>query len=130
MSIATTASRSGDASAANLLLFGGTDEQALRLPIQVIEQLLAQEDEGCDPHRICFYQDLASMVALQRQNKAWSQGEIFVHVVSMQRFVIMKQIAPSSCEFLILTHEGYKDVVTAYRFEQDELVSLIQGYLA
>lgn len=130
MYFANAAPLSAGVTTATLPLYERSPAQAIRLPIQVIEQLLAKEEEGCNPDRICFYPDLESMVALQRQNKNWSQGEIFVHAASMQRFIIMKQIAPSSCEFLTITHEGYKDVLTAYRFEQDELVSMLQAFLA
>lgn len=104
-------------------------EAAFQLPFEMIERLLAKHDEGCDPDRICFYPNIDSMAALQRQNKNWAQGEIFIHARSLDRFVIMKQIAPSSCEFMTITHKGFKDVLTAYRFPQEELVAVLSLYL-
>lgn len=99
------------------------------LPIEIVRNALLACDEQCDPSRVCYYPDIETMVAQQRQSKHWSQGEIFVFSRSKDHFIVAKQIAPSSCEFLFLTHDGYKDVLTAYRYEQDELVAILQGYL-
>lgn len=74
MSFVNAAPLSAGATTATLPLYERSTEQSIRLPIQAIEQLLAKEDEGCNPDRICFYPDLESMVALQRQKKNWYQG--------------------------------------------------------
>lgn len=95
-----------------------------------LQAILAAEDEDCDPGRVGFYPDVDSLAQKVRSQENWSQGEVFVCALSDERFIVMKQIAPASCEMLTITQDGYKDVLTAYRFEQDELVQQLNGYLA
>lgn len=87
--------------------------------------LLAEQDEICDPERVCYYDSLELLAEKVRSNSTWSQGEVFVYAGGKDDFVIMKQIAPSSCEMLTITNHGYMDVMTAYGFEQAELVTTV-----
>ena len=103
--------------------------QSHPLSMDDLSAILALEDEVCDPAHVGFYPDLESLADKVRSAKNWSQGEIFVWAASKDEFVVMKQIAPSSCEMLTLTQDGYKDVLTAYRFEQDELLDTLRSYL-
>lgn len=95
-----------------------------------LQAILAAEGEDCDPRHVGFYADVDSLAQMVRSQKNWSQGEVFVCPLTDDRFIIMKQIAPASCEMLTITQDGYKDVLTAYRFEQGELVQQLNGYLA
>lgn len=103
--------------------------QAHPLSMDELSAILAAEDEDCDPAHVGFYPDLESLAEKVRSSEIWSQGEVFVWAASKDEFVVMKQIAPSSCEMLTLTQDGYKDILTAYRFEQDELLGTLRRYL-
>ncbi len=99
------------------------------LEIDELRAILAAQDENCDPDCVSFYPDLEALAAKVRSSKRWSQGEVFVWAGSKDEYVIMKQIAPSSCEMLTLTQNGYKDVLTASSFDQVELVATLKRYL-
>ena len=99
------------------------------LGMDELRAILAAQDESCDPDRVGFYPDLEALAEKVRSSKIWSQGEVFVWAGSNDEFVVMKQIAPSSCEMLTLTQDGYKDVLTASSFDQEELVATLQRYL-
>lgn len=95
---------------------------------QVAEVLAAQE-EGTNPSKIGRYVTLDALAEKVRSSRHWDQGEIFTCALDDARFVVMKQVAPASCEMLTLTHHGYHDVLTAYRYDQQELVEQLRGYL-
>ncbi|MBN3760879.1 hypothetical protein [Burkholderia sp. Ac-20365] len=101
---------------------------AIKLPVEKIAAVLKEHGESCNPDRIGHYTTIDELVEKVRSSKNWERGEIFVCAIDAERFVLMKQIAPDSCEMLTLTHNGYHDVNTAYRFEQAELVGLVQQY--
>ena len=94
-----------------------------------IRSVLAKENEGFNPEKTGYYESVEALVDKVRGTKNWSQGEVFVYAESEDKFVIMKQIAPASCEMLTITQDGYKDVLTAYRIERDELVSMLKDYM-
>ncbi|WP_333906535.1 hypothetical protein [Delftia acidovorans] len=100
-----------------------------KLSIDIVRSALFACGEPCNPEQVSFYPDIESMATRQRESKNWSQGEIFVYSRAENCFLIAKQIAPSSCEFLVVTHEGYKDVLTAYRFGHESLVAALQGHI-
>lgn len=93
-----------------------------------VAEVLAAQDEGVNAAVGC-YATLDALADKVRSSRHWARGEIFTFALDDTRFVVMKQIAPSSCEMLTLTHHGYHDVLTAYRFAQQELVETLRGYL-
>lgn len=95
------------------------------LPVSAVQLILAAEDEGCDFDRIGYYDSIDSLAEKVRSSKWWSIGEIFVFAEAADRFIVMKQIAPESCEMLTITHHGSFDVLTAYMYEQDDLVKVL-----
>lgn len=95
------------------------------LLVSAVQRILAAEDECCDFDRIGYYDTIDGLAAKVRSSKMWSIGEIFVHAESADRFIIMKQVAPESCEMLTITHQGSFDVLTAYMYEQDDLVKVL-----
>lgn len=94
-----------------------------------VGSLLARHDEGCYSSKISYYADIESLAEKVRSSKCWSQGEVFVHAQSEQKFIVMKQIAPSSCEMMTISQNGFHDVLTAYRFGQEELVKTLASLL-
>lgn len=94
-----------------------------------IRALLAAHDEGMNPEKVCYYTDIRALAEKASGSKCWSQGEVFVFCESEQRFIVMKQIAPSSCEMLTISNKGFQDVLTAYRYQLDELVATLNGYM-
>ncbi|MFP3637554.1 hypothetical protein [Paraburkholderia sp. SIMBA_054] len=101
------------------------DKESSFLSREKVKQVLAAHDESCNVEKVFFYPSLEALVETVRGNRVWAIGEIFVCALDEQRFVIMKQIAPDSCEMMTVTHKGFHDVLTAYRFEQDELVKYV-----
>lgn len=97
------------------------------LSYERVAAILASQDEDCDFGHVAFYATLEAMADKARSSKSWSQGEVFVFAESAESFVVMKQIAPSSCEMLTITEAGYFDVLTAYRFELEDLVETLQA---
>lgn len=95
-----------------------------------VRALLAEQEEGCNTEKIGYYIDIRSLAEKVRSSKIWSQGEIFVCVENDQRYIVMKQIAPSSSEMLTISNTGVQDVLTAYRFGLEELVTILDGYMA
>lgn len=108
---------------------GASEPKRFQLSENKIRDSLANEDEGFNPAKTGYYASVEELAEKVRSAKNWSQGEVFVFAESEDKFVVMKQIAPSSCEMLTITQDGYKDVLTAYRFEQDELVAMVKGFM-
>ncbi|OWG12617.1 MULTISPECIES: hypothetical protein [Delftia] len=100
-----------------------------KLSLDIVRSALFACGEPCNLEQVSFYPDIESMAARQRESKNWSQGEIFVFSRAENCFLIAKQIAPSSCEFLVVTHDGYQDVLTAYLFGKEELVAALKSYI-
>lgn len=108
--------------------FGLARHQAM-LSEEVIKRVLSAQGEDVDLHRVCHYPTLEALAQQVRSSENWRQGEVFCCALDADQYVVMKQIAPSSCEMLTITQNGFHDVLTAYRFAQDELVSLLKTYV-
>ena len=91
-------------------------EPSKLLSTERIWNILADQDETCDERRVCYYPNIETLARQVRSSKCWTMGEVFVYVESAHRFIVMKQIAPSSCEMLTICQAGYCDVLTAYRY--------------
>ena len=100
------------------------------LSIETVQALLANCDESCSASRIGFYPDVQSLVEKVRSSKCWAEGEVFVAAESADRYVIMKQVAPASCEMMTLTNSGFLDVYTAYRMDAAELIDVLNGAMS
>jgi hypothetical protein len=99
------------------------------LGMDAVARLLAEQDEGCNPEHVCYLDSLDALVDKVRSSRCWSLGEVFVFAGGRDEFVVMKQIAPSSCEMLTITNHGYMDVHTAYRYGQAELVNMLRDHM-
>lgn len=94
-----------------------------------VKEILAGQDESIDERRICYYPSVEALVMRASGTKNWSSGEVFVYAETPNHFLILCQIAPSSCEMMTLTHNGFHDVVTAYRVAPEELTAMFKGYM-
>jgi hypothetical protein len=101
----------------------------LSLDTARVIEIMAAHDETVHARQIGSYASLDALVEKARSSRQWSEGETFVCALAEDRYVIMKQVAPASCEMMTITQNGFHDVNTAYRFSQDELVRLLQEYL-
>ncbi|MCA8050762.1 hypothetical protein [Burkholderia arboris] len=101
-----------------------------RLAFARIREILASHGEAAAEHQVGHYPSLSKLAEAVRSSKCWSEGEIFSCALDETRFVIMKQVAPASCEMVTVSHMGFHDVLTAYRYEQQELVDALNGYIA
>ena len=99
------------------------DQGKIRLVLEAV-------GETAYADKICYYETLDLLVEKIRSSKHCDQGEIFVYVKSADDYVVVKQVAPSSCEMMVVTKHGIWDVVTAYRFEQQELLAAITEQMA
>jgi len=103
----------------------GTD---IQLAPEQVKAILKQHEEDC-PDCLGYYASLDELADKVRGTTNWAMGSVFVYAQSIDRFIVMKQIAPSSCEMLTISDHGVHDVLTAYRFSQQELVSKLQAYI-
>lgn len=94
-----------------------------------VVRVLAAENEMCEPSRIGYYNSVPELAERVSGTSNWDQGEVFVFAQSTTRYLILKQIAPSSCEMLTISNHGYHDVLTAYRFNKDTLVNLLESFM-
>ncbi|RTL35844.1 MAG: hypothetical protein EKK53_23900 [Burkholderiales bacterium] len=94
-----------------------------------VANLLAAQDEPCDASRVSYYPALEELAATVARSACWAQGEVFVYAKNAKRYIVMKQVAPSSCEMLVLSNVGYCDVISANRYGHDELVEALLGYM-
>lgn len=99
------------------------------LPRQRVAEILAAQQESCRPESIGYYDSIASLAEKTRSSTCWAMGEVFVYAEHESRFVVMKQIAPDSCEMLIVTSMGCMDVLTACAFSQEELVATLEQFM-
>lgn len=106
-----------------------TSPQEQALPRDAVTTLLARQGEICLNESIGYYPSIHALAEKVRSSSCWTQGEVFVYAASDVKFVVMMQIAPASCEMLTITHAGYQDVLTAYRFELDELEARLNEYI-
>ena len=97
-------------------------------PEQIAGALAAQE-ETFDKSRVGHYLSIAELAEKVRSQKNWAMGEVFCCAIDPERFLILKQVAPSSCEMLTISQDGFQDVLTAYRYSQDELVAQLAAYV-
>lgn len=103
------------------------EAQVQPLSYERIASILASQDEDCDFGHVAFYGSLEALADKARSSRSWSQGEVFVYAGSEDSFVVMKQIAPASCEMLTITQAGFFDVLTASAFELNALVAELQA---
>ena len=99
------------------------------LPCHAVIERLRTVGASCSQTSIRYYADLESLTSTVRSSRNWNLGETFVWVSSQTEYVILTQVAPASCEMMVVTPTGVEDVISAYRFEQDELIDKLLGYV-
>lgn len=107
-----------------------SDSLQAKLGNAEVARILSSHDEDVDPSKISHYATVDGLAEKVRSSGCWGIGETFVCPLGESRYIIMKQIAPSSCEMMTITQNGFHDVLTANRYEQDELVSQLRQYAA
>ena len=100
----------------------------IRLKPDAVRVVLAAEGESC-PECVGYYGSLQELTMKMCGSKHWAMGEVFVFAESDSRFIVMKQVAPSSSEWLTLTAKGYEDVLSANLFTPQELEATLQAIL-
>lgn len=95
----------------------------------VVADILQAHGESCSREQVSHYGSLADLAQRASASRSWAAGEVFVFAEAEDRFVILKQIAPSGCEMLTITANGIHDVLTAYRFTPQELEAQLSAYL-
>lgn len=105
------------------------DAQSNELDHARVIEIMKSYGEVVRATQIGFYCSLDALAQKIRGSRQWTMGETFVYAPSDSEFVIMKQVAPASCEMMTFTQNGYHDVLTGYRFGQEELVAQLHSYL-
>lgn len=106
------------------------EQQTMLGPAAVQALLRDRYEESVRLQSISYYESIEDLAEWARRSKYWSQGETFVHVLDKDRYVILCQIAPASCEMLTVSQNGYHNVLTACWYEQHELVGLLNQYVS
>jgi hypothetical protein len=94
-----------------------------------VSAVLASHNESFSAEQLSYYPSLETLAATVRGSRSWAEGEIFVWAPSATVYVILKQVAPSSCELMTITPTGYQDVLTGWKFETADLVAQLRAYL-
>jgi hypothetical protein len=96
-------------------------KERLLSPQEVVAHVCAC-GESCSVGSIGYYRSIDMLAAKVRSSRHWAYGETFVWAASPEQYLVLSQIAPDSCELMAVTPAGIKDVVTGYRFSQEDLV--------
>jgi hypothetical protein len=107
-----------------------TSDTPRGMPVDQVAAILAFHQETCHREQVSYYPSLEALAAQVRSSRCWAEGEVFVWAPTGAEFIIMKQVAPSSCELMTITASGFKDVLTGHAFETAELVAQLRSYLA
>lgn len=89
---------------------------------------LAAHDLRPDLSQIHRYESVEELAKKAAGSRTWAMGETFV-VEEGDRFVIAHQLAPSSCEMAVISHNGWHDVVTAYRVGSAPFAAQLNHFL-
>ena len=89
---------------------------------------LSEHDLVADISQVHRYSTVEALAEKAAGSRQWAMGETFV-VQEDDRFVIAHQLAPSSCEMAIVSHNGWHDVVTAYRVGAQEFAKQLDEIL-
>lgn len=100
----------------------------IQLSPQAVRTILASQGEDC-PDCIGYYSSLQELTTKMCGSNHWALGEVFVFAESQTRFLIMKQVAPDSSEWLTLSARGYEDVLSVGLFQPLELEAILESYL-
>lgn len=108
-------------------IYNPSNTQILLHP-DAVRAILASQEEGC-PECIGYYGSLQELATKLCGSMHWALGQVFVFAESDSRFIVMKQIAPDSSEWLTLSARGYEDVLSANLFAPEDLEATLQSYL-
>lgn len=98
------------------------------LPRDRVAAILAAQDEACSPSSVGYYPSVDALAQRAAGIRAWAMGEVFVWAQGPEDFVILKQVAPDSCEMLVLTQHGYHDVVSAHSLGAQDFARDLERY--
>jgi hypothetical protein len=94
----------------------------------VVAQVRAQ-DGSCSAEGVCYYPSIEGLAMKARSSRHWQQGTTMVWAASASKYLILNQVAPDSCEFMVVTPGGFADVLSCQRYDQDELTQQLLTYV-
>ncbi len=86
-----------------------------------VAALVRDREESCTPELVVYYPSIEALAMKARSSAHWERGTTMVWAASANKYLILNQTAPDSCEFMVLTPHGFADVLTCHRYDQDEL---------
>jgi len=95
---------------------------------KVVAKVNANE-EPCSAASICYYPSIEALAMKARSSRHWERGTTMVWAASASKYLILTQIAPDSCDFMVLTPQGFADVLTCHRYDQDDLTMQLLVYV-
>lgn len=99
------------------------------MPLDVINTIFADYGEIATERHTGYYPSIDALVEKVRGSKHWEMGECFVYASKPDRYLILLQIAESGCEMMVVTQNGFHDVLTASAFNQSELLKQVCAYM-
>lgn len=94
-------------------------------PRDQVAQLVRDAGGSCSPGLVCYYPSIDALALKARSSRHWAIGTTMVWAPKHGEFVVLNQVAPDSCEFMLLTPKGVQDVLSCSRYDQDGLVEQI-----
>lgn len=99
------------------------------LPRESVAHQVRAQDGTCSADGICYYPSIEALAMKARSSRNWQQGTTMVWAASATTYLILNQVAPDSCEFMVLTPGGFADVLSCQRYDQDELTQQLLTYV-
>jgi len=99
------------------------------LPRDQVAQLIRDLDEACDPDSVCYYTSIDALAMKARSSRHWERGTTMVWASSPSKYLVLNQIAPDSCEFMVVLPHGAEDVLTCHRFDSEALTQKLLSYV-
>lgn len=99
------------------------------VPRGSVVQMVKAQDGSCSANSVCYYPSMDALAMKARSSRHWECGTTMVWAASSSKYLILNQVAPDSCEFMVLAPHGFADVLTCCRYEQEELTQKLLGYV-
>lgn len=94
-------------------------------PRDEVAELVRNAGGSCSPGLVCYYPSIDALALKAHSSRHWALGTTMVWAPKHGEFVVLNQVAPDSCEFMLLTPKGVQDVLSCSRYDQDGLVEQI-----
>ena len=99
------------------------------MPRESVATMVKEQDGACNAQSVCYYPSIDALAMKARSSRHWERGTTMVWASSPTKYLILNQVAPDSCEFMVLTPRGFADVLSCHRYGQDDLTQQLLVYV-